>query len=92
MLWSEVRRDPTLLFPLGAVGQYLTRRSRWFYERNYCWQKNPPSAVVVFFLVFKDGKDFGKRASYLQPGSETELNNVNFNETRNENTKNIETK
>lgn len=48
--------------------------------------------MVVLFLVFKDGKDFGKRASYLKPGSETELNNINFNETRNENTKNIETK
>lgn len=48
--------------------------------------------MVVLFLVFKDGKDFGKRASYLKPDSEMELNNVNFNETRNENTKNIETK
>lgn len=45
--------------------------------------------MAVLFLFFKDGKDFGKRASYLKPGSETELNNVNFNKTRNENTKNI---
>lgn len=41
--------------------------------------------MMVLFLFFKDGKEFGNRSSYLKPSSETELNNTHFNKASNKN-------
>lgn len=41
--------------------------------------------MMVLFLFFEGGKDFGNRSSYLKPSLETELNNTHFNKESNKN-------